>query len=96
MVVCLLNVPCTPLTGIYKSTADARAEFTAEQLTDHLDKEAAIVNQHSLSMNLYVHLDKQLDLVQMADEQSFTICRDDSQRASTAVFISDERDKDKF
>ena len=55
------------------------------------------MNQHSLSMNLYVHLDKHLDSAQMADEEPFTICsRDGSQRASTAVFISESRDKDKF
>lgn len=39
-------------------------------------------------MNLYVHLDKHLDSVQMADEQSFICGRDGSQRAFTAIFIS--------
>lgn len=72
------------------SAAEAIAEFPAKQLTDHLDKEAAIVNQPSLSMNSYVHVDKQHDSVQVADEQSFIVCsRDSCQWASTAVVIPD-------
>lgn len=85
-----LYIPCTGIKEAQKGPQQI------ELLTDHLDKEAAIVNGHSLSLNFYVHLDKHLDLVQMADEQSFTICcRDGSQWASTAIFISAQRDKEK-
>lgn len=68
---------------------NVKAVTPVNQLTDKLDEEAAIVDQYPFPTNLDVHLDKHLGSVQMADEQPLpTCCRDSSQWAPAAVFIS--------
>lgn len=67
---------------------EAVTKFAVKQLTEKLDEKAAIVDQYSPSMNLYVHLDKHLGSVQMADEQLLsTCCREGSEWTPAAVFI---------